>query len=140
MFELYTLPQFPVPFPKNLAGYYSSEKQLIKDLRLTAGELDALLDGKVVREKYILEYSPEFINMITHGKRILPEGLLEREIAEILNCSVNSICKAIERVKKKLNSASKDGWKNFLFLILEYREIREKNSGTNYSASVTFSD
>ena len=106
MFELYMHPSWPAPFPHKLLGIYNDEETLIRDFQLTKGEVDSLLDGEVIRDRYSLCLAPETLRrlVIDDIRAANPDGLKEREIAVIEDMTLSAVKQVIHRAKEKIRS------------------------------------
>jgi hypothetical protein len=103
IFELYEMPRFPVPYPRNYIEIYSRREDLIRDYKFTDLEVDKLADGEVVRDRYCMELAPKVIRDLFIGDIIEEHGRLKAsEVAEVTNSSVSSVKQTIHRFKKKL--------------------------------------
>jgi len=104
MFDLYEMTAFPVSFPSKLLGIYTSRDDLIRDLKLTMSEAETLLDGDVIRDKYFLMPTAKLNRILDIGDIVAtnPEGLKEREIAEVKRMTLTAVKQTIRRAKVKL--------------------------------------
>jgi hypothetical protein len=133
-FELYEIPRWPVPYPQNLLGIYSSREELIRDFHFTHSELEALLDGEVVREKYVLEMLPEVMQNLVREDLLTKYGKRELTAAEIafeLDMSVSAVKQIIHRFKVKQQGNRK--FQMSLHALVEHRRSREYSSETKSS-------
>jgi hypothetical protein len=136
MFDLYFLPRYPVPFPRENLGTFTDLKELVKFLDFTATEIDALFDGKIVREKYCLELSPYIVRrfIIDELVRDNPDGYSKSDIAFINNESEHSVEKRYTRAINKMRAKVTE--EQLLNDSLRYRK-RRAGVVTHSSRSIT---
>lgn len=103
LFELYELPMWPAPFPRKLLGVYSDYDDLIRDFSLTHSEIEALIDGEIVKEKLQLEIAPEFLRelIIDDINNFGYDRLREQDVAEIVDMSHSAVRQTVRRFKLK---------------------------------------
>lgn len=142
MFDLYELPAWPVPFPRNLVGVYTSAEQLIRDLSLTKSEVEMLIDEEVIckddNKYYQMELSPKVMRELETCAIAdeFSDGLTEAAIAEMDDVSVSAIKMSLSRALDRL--AVKGTLKPFLQNISKYRQM--KNYSLSTECTITISD
>lgn len=136
IFELFEMPRFPVPYPCNSLGVLST-KDLINRYGFTIDEVDRALDGKVIRERFFIDFSQSFQRkrMIDDLAYEYPDGLPEDEIALILNEKYDNVRQIFCRAKAKM---VKEGtFKQFLCNVRKLRDLRSKRDKYEFAFNGT---
>lgn len=102
MFELFELPNFPTPFPSISRGMFKIDELMA--IGFTIDEVLDALDGKVIRDYYIVDFAPSFLRKLQIDQLVndYPDGLSEEEIAEALHVSHGNVRVVIHNAEKKL--------------------------------------
>lgn len=130
MLELYCMPRYPVPYPRNFIKTYDSVDQLQKDLDLSDDEVAKALNGDPVRGSMLVEFSPQWLSDLAVAEivRDHPEGIRSfTRIAEMLGSKDvekdrNTIQKSFDRAIDKLQKAGR--LRKLLGLVGEIHRVR----------------
>ncbi|MBN1604727.1 MAG: hypothetical protein JW915_24170 [Chitinispirillaceae bacterium] len=135
MFDLYYLPEYAESgsiFPRKLINTYKNERELIDTFEFTVDEMEDLIAGKIVRDKFVCEMPYEFLKMIRSDyiletARDNPDGMKFREIGKLLECREDTACACFSNAIKKIDKSGDGNLKKFLLSISKLREMRERN-------------
>ncbi len=135
MFELFELPNFPVPFPCKSMGIFKID-ELVK-LDFSIDEILDALDGKVIQERFIIDFAPSFLRKLQIDQLVndYPDGLSEEEIADALDITHHNVTNVIFNAKKKLQEKGK--LRKLLESIRELRMLRTRREKWDITISGT---
>jgi hypothetical protein len=134
MFELYYLPDYAdagMIFPRKLIDTFQNENELIDAYKFTNDELEDLIAGNVVRNRFMCDMTMEFLKMIqkeyiSESIKNHPDGMKYKEISEVLDCNADNVKKCFLGALKKINNRGK--LKRFLYNVQKIRECRSRSS------------
>lgn len=139
MFQILEMTRYPVPFPQKLVGEFASPGEAMKKLKWTRDEMERALQGRVVRDRYVLEWAPEFLRKLAVDSMVedYPDGASLDEIALLLNLSVEGAKSRLNRALRKLRANG--GLTELLLGIRSLREHRRhcRNSEITMKAKIT---
>jgi hypothetical protein len=127
MIELYEMPQYPAPFPRRFIGDYLDPVDMQQKHEFTQAEMQAGLNGDVVRERFVFEFSPKFLHELALDQALQNKQMdaLDRdEICETLGISEKDLSHYLMNFKRKLSAAGKEA--QFIQAIKKIGEIKRK--------------
>jgi response regulator of citrate/malate metabolism len=127
MIELYEMPCFPSPFPRKFIGDYVDPVQMQQQHEFSQAEMQSGLNGDVVQNRFVFEFSPKFLHELALDQAIqnMQMDSLDRdEICDALGISNVQLRTYLMRFKKKLKAAGKEA--QFINAIKKLGEIKRK--------------
>lgn len=133
MFQIVEMTRYPLPFPQQSVGEFQSPSEAMKTLGWTLDEMHAALQGEVVRDRFMLEWTPKFMRDLAVDAlvRDYPDGATLEEIALLLNLSVEGAKSRLNRALKKLREQG--SLESLLRGIRALRQYRSHDKGCSYT-------
>ena len=130
MIELYEMPNYPAPFPRRFLGDYLDLVEMQDKYFFTDAEMQTGLNGDVVQDQFIFEFSPKFLHELAVDQALQSKHMdaLDRdEICEVLGISQQNLTGYLSSFKRKLIAAGKEA--QFILAVQKIGEIKRKKTG-----------